>query len=163
MTNAQSPTVDREIRIAARPEVVFQYFVDPERMARWMGSPTSAVALDVRPGGAIQFVVAGAHGGSGQFLEVDPPRRVVFTWGWDEPGHPIPPGSTRVEVDLTPDSDQTILRLRHLDLPTDAVNDHNHGWEGVLGRLAIVATGGDPGPDPMAAHQMPDSADTGDA
>lgn len=152
MTDAQSPTVDREIRIAARPEVVFQYFVDPERMARWMDSSTAAITLDARPGGAIQFTVAGRHGGGGEFVEVDPPRRVVYTWGWDEPGHPIPPGSTRVEIDLTPDGDETILRLRHLELPADAVSDHAQGWGQLLDRLAILAAGGDPGPDPMATR-----------
>lgn len=142
----QTPIVEREIRIAARPEIVFRYFVEPSRMARWLGPAT---ALDARPGGAIQLGVSGVHGGSGQFVEVDPPRRIVFTWGWDEPSHPIPPGSTRVVVDLTPDGDGTLLRFRHLDLPADAVDDHAEGWAYYLGRLEVAAAGGDPGPDTM--------------
>ena len=149
MTDPQTPIpetliVEREIRIAARPEIVFQYFVEPTRMARWLGPAT---ALDARPGGAIRLGVSGVHGGSGQFVEVDPPRRVVYTWGWDEPNHPIPPGSTRVEVDLAPEGDGTLLRFRHLDLPADAVGDHTKGWMYYLGRLQIAAAGGNPGPD----------------
>jgi uncharacterized protein YndB with AHSA1/START domain len=147
VTDAEHPTVEREIRIGARPEIVFQYFVDPARMARWLGP---AAALDVRPGGTIQLGVGGQHGGSGQFVEIDPPHRIVYTWGWEEPNHPIPPGSTRVEVDLTPDGDGTLLRFRHLGLPADAVDDHNTGWAHYLDRLAIAAVGGDPGPDAFA-------------
>lgn len=147
MPSQSSPIVMREVKIAARPEIVFQHFVDPERMARWLGS---ASVLDARPGGAIQITVAGEHRGSGQFLEVEPPRRIVMTWGWDEPNHPIPSGRTRVEVDLTPDGDGTLLRLQHVGLPADAIEDHSGGWGHYLSRLAIAATGGDPGPDPNA-------------
>ena len=146
MSENSRPVVEREVRIAARPEIVFEHFVDPERLARWLGPAT---VLDARPGGAIQLGVSGVHGGSGQFVVVDRPRRLVYTWGWDEPNHPIPPGSTRVEVDLTPDGDGTLLRFRHLNLPADAVDDHASGWTYYLDRLAIVAAGGDPGPDTM--------------
>ncbi len=146
MTTHHPPIVEREVRIDARPEIVFQYFVDPARMARWLGPATT---LDARPGGVIQLGVSGVHGGSGRFVVVDPPRRVVYTWGWDEPNHPIPPGSTRVEFDLTSDGDGTILRFHHLELPADAVDDHTVGWTYYLNRLTVVAGGGDPGPDTM--------------
>lgn len=148
MAEKSGPNVEREIRVAARPEIVFRYFTDPERMGRWLGR---VGALDARPGGALAVVVAGTHGAGGQFVEIDPPRRVVFTWGWDEPGHPIPPGSTRIEVSLTADGDDTVLRLRHLGLPADAVEEHTFGWTHYLDRLAVAGAGGDPGPDPMAA------------
>ena len=144
-----TPMVAREVRIMARPEIVFQYFVDPERLARWIGP---AVELDVRPGGAIRMMVSGKHLSGGEFVEIDPPRRLVYTMGWDEPNHPIPPGSTRVEIDLTPDGDGTLLQFKHLGLPADAIADHDGGWGHYLDRLAIVATGGDPGPDANAAH-----------
>jgi uncharacterized protein YndB with AHSA1/START domain len=160
VTDAQSSTVEREIRIAARPEIVFQYFVDPERLARWIGT---AIALDARPGRAIRMVIAGEHVSSGQFVEVDPPRRLVYTMGWDEPNHPIPPGSTRVEFDLTPDGEGTLLKLRHLGLPADAVDDHAGGWTHYLDRLAIAAAGGDPGPDPNATRQQPSAAPAANA
>ena len=143
MSETSRPIVDRQIRIEARPELVFRYFTDPERMARWVGP---VLEFDPRPGGAVRLMVDGVHSNSGRVVAVDPPRRIVFTSGWDEPGHPIPSGSTRVEVDLTPDGDGTRVRLRQFGLPADAVDDHAEGWAYFLDRLAVVATGGDPGP-----------------
>ena len=53
----------------------------------------------------------------GRFLQVDPPRRIVFTWGWDIERSPLPPGASVVEVELIPQGDGTLLRLTHRDLP----------------------------------------------
>jgi uncharacterized protein YndB with AHSA1/START domain len=89
----------------------------------------------------------GRHPGVGEFVEVVPDRKVVFTFGWDEPNHPIPPRSTEVEITLTPDGDKTRVRLVQRGLPDDAVNDHTQGWDHYLDRLAIVASGGGVGPD----------------
>jgi uncharacterized protein YndB with AHSA1/START domain len=152
VSNEQDDVVECEVHIDARPEIVFQYFLDPERIARWSGT---VLALDPRPGGEIRVAMSSIHPGSGQIVEVDPPRRLVYTWGWEEPGHPIPPGSTRVEIDLTPAGDGTHLRLRHLGLPADALDDHRAGWQFYVDRLAILASGGDPGPDPTANPTQP--------
>ena len=68
-----------EVRIEARPEIVFEFFVDPEKMSRWKG--TSA-EIDPRPGGTHR--VGGIAGGAtvvGEFVEIDPPRRLVFIVG----------------------------------------------------------------------------------
>ena len=51
-TTADATTIEREVRIAARPETVFPYFTDPERMRRWMGR---TISLDPRPGGALRI------------------------------------------------------------------------------------------------------------
>lgn len=146
MVTEARDVVERTIRIAARPDIVFGYFVDPERMARWLGP----AILDARPGGELRISVAGVHHGSGQYLEVDRPRRLVYTWGWAAPEYQIPPGSSRVEVELAPIEDGTLLRLRHAGLGRDETDDHGKGWQHYLDRLAIVASGGDPGPDPYA-------------
>ena len=147
MPNETRNVVECEVQIEARPEIVFRYLVDPERIAVWLGPVR---ALDARPGGEVKIDIATQYPGSGTIVELDPPRRLVYTWGWDEPGHPIPSGSTRVEVELTPVGDGTHVRLRHLGLPLDAVADHSSGWQHFLDRLAIAATGRDPGPDPAA-------------
>jgi uncharacterized protein YndB with AHSA1/START domain len=78
---------------------------------------------------------------------VVPDRKVVFTFGWDEPDHPIPARSTEVEITLIPDGDKTRVRLVHRSLPDDAVGDHTQGWDHYLDRLAVVATGGVVGAD----------------
>ena len=78
----------------------------------------------------------------GEFVEVVPDRKVVFTFGWDEPDHPIPAGSTEVEITLIPDGGKTRVRLVHRGLPDDAVSDHTQGWDHYLDRLAVASAGG---------------------
>jgi uncharacterized protein YndB with AHSA1/START domain len=140
--------VEREIRIAARPETVFEFFVDPQKMCQWKGRKAE---LDPRPGGVYRVEVNDQAIASGEYVEIDSPSRVVFTWGWEgqESGeHAVPPGSSRVEVDLTPDGEGTLVRLRHLDLPEQSREIHGQGWDLFLGRLAKAAVGEDPGPVP---------------
>jgi uncharacterized protein YndB with AHSA1/START domain len=84
----------------------------------------------------------------GEFVEVDPPRRIAFTWGWERELYSVPPQSTVVEVSFTPDGDGTIVRLVHRRVPSSALPLHRAGWEHYLPRLASVAAGGDAGPDP---------------
>jgi len=136
----------REIHIKAGPEAVFDYLVDPIKYVEWGGSEA---VIDPRPGGIYQVLMGGTHQSAGEFLEVVPNERVVFSFGWAEPGHPIPSGSTRVEIRLLPDELGTVVRLTHSGLPEDAVSDHTGGWDHYLVRLEVAATGGDPGPDRM--------------
>ena len=138
------PVIEREVRIEARPETVFELFTDPEQYVRWKGR---AAKLDPRPGGEFRAEVNDQAVAVGEFVEVDPPRRVVFTWGW-EGNEAVPPGSSTVEVTMEPDGEGTMLRLVHRGLPAPAVADHTHGWDHYLARLAVVGAGGDPGPDP---------------
>ncbi|MDB5058313.1 MAG: hypothetical protein JWO59_1785 [Chloroflexi bacterium] len=135
------------VHIKARPETVFRYFTDPTRYAQWMGTD---VTIEAVPGGTYRVRMRDGVETSGQFVEVDAPRRIVFTWGWiHDPA--LPPGSTRVELTLVEDADGTNLVLRHFGLPDAAQRDHHRkGWELYLHRLAVCVSGGDPGPDPNA-------------
>ena len=140
--------VQREITIAARPETVFEFFIDPEKMVQWKGRKAD---LDPRPGGRYRVEINEQAIARGEYVEIDSPNRVVFTWGWEgqESGaHAVPPGTSRVEVDLIPDGDGTLVRLRHLDLPEAARPIHGQGWDLYLGRLAAAAEGREPGTDP---------------
>jgi uncharacterized protein YndB with AHSA1/START domain len=135
----------REIVVDARPETIFEFFTVPEKHVQWEGTEAE---LDPRPGGVYRVLVAGAYQLAGEYVEVSPPDRIVFTVGWDVEGNPIGPGSTTVEITLHPDGDKTLVRLAHRGLPDeDAVEQHGHGWEHYLGRLAVAAAGGDAGPD----------------
>jgi uncharacterized protein YndB with AHSA1/START domain len=134
----------REIMIDATPETIWPLLVDPARHVEWMGTEAE---LDPRPGGGYRVLVRGVHPAIGEYVEVVPREKVVFTFGWDEPEHPIPPGSTTVEITLHPEGAKTRVRLAHRGLPDDAVAEHTGGWDVYLGRLAVVATGGDAGPD----------------
>ena len=76
----------------------------------------------------------------GTFTELDPPRRLEFTFGWEQNiGGPLAPGSTRVEVTLTPDGDETVLVLRHFDMPTTHAADHEKGWALFVGDRLVAA------------------------
>ena len=133
---AETGSIEREVTIAARPETVFAFFVDPERMVRWMGTTAE---LDATPGGLFRIDYNGKDIARGAFVEIDAPRRVVFTWGWEAPGDPTPPGASTVEVTLTPDGDGTRVHLRHFGLPAESVDGHAVGWDQFLPTLAEVA------------------------
>ena len=138
--------IHREISIAARPETVWDFFVDPRKAERWMGI---SALLDPRPGGEYRVEVISGNVALGEFVEVDPPHRLVWTWGWtDQSQSPVPPGSSTIEVELVPEGEGTLLRFTHSGLPdADATQKHAHGWDHYLERLEIAARGDDPGRD----------------
>ena len=136
------------MHIEAKPETVFRYFTDPARYVQWMGH---TAILEPMPGGAYRICMRGGVEAAGRFVEIDPPHRVVFTWGWTHTDYGPPPGTTRVEVTLEEEDGGTRVLLRHHDLPTEGyIEQHRQGWNLYLARLATRATGGDPGPDPNA-------------
>jgi uncharacterized protein YndB with AHSA1/START domain len=137
----------KEIYIDASPQLVFSFLAEREKMLRWMGR---TLEIDPRPGGMFRVDPTGRELIQGVYLEVIPPRRIVFTWGWAEGDTRVPAGSTIVEIDLMPERAGTMLRLKHRNLPPegDVRHKHAHGWSHHLGRLKVVAEGGDPGPDP---------------
>jgi uncharacterized protein YndB with AHSA1/START domain len=125
-------------RIEAPPEIVFAYLTDSARFTQWMGV---GAELDARPGGRYRIDVDGVHVASGEYREVEPPHRLLMSWGWD--GHPtVPPGSTTVEITLTPEGGATVLRLRHVGLPSDDERrSHADGWHQYVGQLREAAAG----------------------
>ena len=143
MAEAQ-PVVTVTRRIAASPERVFRAWVEPELLVRWQ-FPERSVRLEVaafeaRPGGAYRFRFHNADGQvdsvSGTFLELLPPKRLVFSWTWDTTD-PDGGAETRVSVDLAADGDGTQLTVRHERLPTPtSCRRHQQGWTGALGHLA---------------------------
>lgn len=135
----------KEIRVSARPETIFPFFTDPTRMVQWKGI---SAQLDARPGGIYRVNVTGKDVARGEYVEVTPYSKVVFTWGWEEEGSPLPPGASTIEVTLTPDGEETVVRLRHYGLTEEQKKSHLEGWEHYMPRLEVVAGGGDPGPDP---------------
>ena len=133
------------VHIEATPDTVFQYFTDPTKYVQWMGT---GARITSTPGGEYRVRMRDGVETSGEFVEIDPPKRVVFTWGWEHDAA-VPPGSTRVEVSLEPDGTGTRVVLRHHNLPSaEQIEHHRQGWELYLNRLALRATGTDPGRDP---------------
>jgi uncharacterized protein YndB with AHSA1/START domain len=137
--------VEVSVHISARPETVFPFFTDPVRYVQWMGARAT---LEPEPGGVYRVGMRDGVEAVGEFVEVDPPHRLVFTWGWTD-RFEVAPGSTRVVVDLHEEDGGTRVVLRHYGLPTDEQRKHHRGgWEAYLDRLAVRAVGGDPGSDP---------------
>jgi uncharacterized protein YndB with AHSA1/START domain len=131
-----------EVDLPAPAEEVFRHLTDPAAMIRWMGQ--HAVLKPV-PGGAFEIDINGVPV-RGQYLEVDPPHRVLVSWGMAGSAV-MPPGTTEVEFTLTPIPSGTRLRLIHRNLPPDQADIHSVGWQHFLARLASAAAGEDPGPD----------------
>ena len=164
--------VEVTLAVAAAPAEVFRYWTDPVRYVRWMGA---VAALDARPGGRYEVAMSDGFRAAGRYESVDPPHRVTFTWGFadaeaashtrHQPGEEavhqpgagaaasaMPAGSTRVTVTLAAAGKGTRLTLRHDRLPSaELAAAHRVAWETYLPRLAAVAAGRDPGPDPHSA------------
>ena len=139
----QTGTTDLVIErhINAPRDVVYRFFVEPERLVQWLG-----VVVDIEPevGGRFLVDITGTDVVDGRFLELVVPERVVFSWGWqDNPN--VPSRSSTVAVELHDVDGGTDLVMTHSGLPAPAVADHTSGWKYFLPRLDIAATGGDPG------------------
>jgi uncharacterized protein YndB with AHSA1/START domain len=120
------------VRICAPPADVFPYFVDPALMIQWIGEWAD---LRPEPGGIFALDISKTPV-RGEYVEVEPPRRVVFTWGVAGKDS-LPPGSTTVEVVLTADGPDTVVELFHHDLPAEEFDSHLEGWRTMLDRLVV--------------------------
>jgi uncharacterized protein YndB with AHSA1/START domain len=116
--------LDRTLVIEAEPDTVFRFFTDSTRWAAWWGAGST---IDARPGGRFLIRNPGGVEVAGDVLEVDPPRRLVLTYGFVS-GTPIPVGASRITIRLVPEGDATRLHLLH-EFADEAVrNEHVQGW-----------------------------------
>ena len=131
------------IFIHAPPARVYEYFTQPEAVVRWMGE---FALLEPKSGGRFEVDVRGTPV-RGRYLELDPPHRLLLSWGYAD-SERLPPGASTVEVRLIADAGGTRVELEHRQLPLDQEPPHHVGWSHYLGRLELAATAGDAGPDP---------------
>jgi uncharacterized protein YndB with AHSA1/START domain len=145
-----SETYRTSITIAADPDRVFDHFVKPEHLVRWMGD---WARLEARAGGAFAVDINGVII-RGSFVRVERPTLIEIAWG--EAGNAaMPPGSTRLVVRLIATKGGTLVELEHHGLVPDEARKHAVGWPHFLERLRVLADGGDPGRDPFAANRAP--------
>jgi uncharacterized protein YndB with AHSA1/START domain len=124
MTTTLPFQIDRAVIIRATPATVFRFFTDSAYWARWWGSGST---IDPRPGGRVFIRYPGGNEAAGEVLEIHPPERIVFTYGYEN-GQLIPPGGSRVTIHLEAVADGTRVRLTH-DIADAAVRDeHVQGW-----------------------------------
>jgi uncharacterized protein YndB with AHSA1/START domain len=128
-------TIEVRRLIAASVVEVFRWWTEPELLRRWM-SPVGSVdaTIDLRVGGSFRIVMKDgqveiAH--EGEYLEIDPPRRLVFTWR-----SRYTDGASLVAVSLEPEGPSaTNLAIVHSRLPEAVAPGHQSGWGAMLNRL----------------------------
>jgi uncharacterized protein YndB with AHSA1/START domain len=137
----QTLRIERTFR--APVEAVFDAWTSEEVMRRWWRVErdweTTVAEVDLRIGGEVRVVMRDPakdteFGGGGRYTEIDPPRRLAFTWLWD--------GDTRrmlIEIDFEEADGGTHVTFTHSGLwDEDAVRAHRDGWTRVFQNLARV-------------------------
>jgi uncharacterized protein (TIGR03086 family) len=147
-------SAEKSVLVPLDADETFALLTEPDRLRRWH---TVTARIDLRAGGDYRWTVVPGHTAAGQVVEVDPGRRLVLTWGWED-SDDLPPGASTVIVTLEPTEGGTIVRLVHEGLTEEQAAGHLQGWSHYLDRLADAARTGDAGPDDWAA--TPDPLDT---
>jgi uncharacterized protein YndB with AHSA1/START domain len=136
-----------EIHIAAPPEQVFQALVDPERVVQWWGQEgvyeCREFVSDLRAGGKWKTAGIGPDGTrfevKGEYLEVNPPYALAYTWIASWTGET----QTTVRWELEPANQGTFVRIRHSGFAAHPeLVESYRGWPRMLGWLrALLETG----------------------
>ena len=137
------PTLEVRRTIRAPRQRVFEAWTRPEEVKRWSAPGPIEVAvaeIDLRVGGAYRIHMrapdGAMHRAFGVYREIDPPRRLVYTWSWEEKPEVT---DTVITVEFHDLGDATEVVLRHDGLTTAKERqDHEHGWTGCLDKLASV-------------------------
>ena len=124
--------LERTIVIHARPETIFSFFTDSERWAKWWGAGSH---IEPRKGGAVLIRYPNAVEAAGEVIEITPPTRLVFTYGYAN-GQPIAAGASRVTITLAPIDRGTRLTLHHAFADKAVREMHEAGWRYQLALFA---------------------------
>jgi uncharacterized protein YndB with AHSA1/START domain len=139
---AEKPSLTLVRRIKAPPARIYAAWTQPERMVRWWGpdaGPVLSAEADPRPGGRFRVVFrtmdGEQHDCRGMYREVEPERRLVFSWQWVT----MPERESLVTLELRPIPEGTELTLIHAQFYDEAARDgHREGWSGALDKLAAL-------------------------
>ena len=140
------PTAIAVQTFKASPQRVYEAILDPDMIARWMFGPLLReetilhIDSDLRVGGEFSYKVRRGDNEIdhvGKFVELDPPKRIVFTWGIVGESADDP---SQVAIDITPTREGCSVRLMHeMDEQWAAYVDMARGsWEKMLGVLATL-------------------------
>ena len=144
-------TFDQTVVVPLDLDQTFALITQPERLRRWQ---TVAARVDLRVGGEYRWTVTPGHHAAGTFTEIEPGKRIAFTWGWEQNKDMAESGSV-VTLTLDPVDGGTSVRLTHAGLAEQQEAAHAEGWNHYLDRLLAAAVAGDAGADPWAAAPDP--------
>jgi uncharacterized protein (TIGR03086 family) len=134
---------EKSVLVPLNADDTFALITEPDRLRRWQ---VITARVDLRAGGDYRWTIIPGNSASGTITEVEPGRRVVFTWGWEGPAD-LPPGASTVTITLEPADGGTLVHLVHEGLAGVQLDNHAMGWNHYLGRLVKAAADGDAGPD----------------
>ena len=154
--DTEKGTVHVVADICAKPEAVFRALTDPNEIVKWWGADgvyrTDRFEADLRPGGKWKSYIAAPEGSEmtdmrtpepqsvgGEYITVDPPRLLEFTWSpsWD--GFKV----TRVRYEIEPTATGSRLTVIHTGFAErpEMVTPHGEGWVRVIGWLTAHVQG----------------------
>jgi uncharacterized protein YndB with AHSA1/START domain len=148
MSEAEETTLRLERLIPSPPALLFALWVEPAQLLKWWapdGYEPVVDILDARPGGRWRMILRRPDGGalatSGAYRIVEPPRRLVFTWAWEDPsgarGH-----ESEVAVDFEPAPGGTRLVLVQQRFESKEARDsHARGWSASCDRMEKILVG----------------------
>ena len=143
---SEATTLRMERTFNAPAQKVFDAWTSEEVMRRWWHAEhdweTTEATVDLEVGGEVRVVMRNPHdgseyGGGGRYTEIDPPRRLAFTWIWDDN-----PTRTLIEIEFEEADGATTVRFTHSDLwSEDAVRSHEGGWGRAMDNLERTLEG----------------------
>ena len=149
-------TFSKSVLVPLNADETFALITQPDRLRRWQ---VITARVDLRAGGEYRWTIIPGNSAAGTFTEVEPGRRVVFTWGWEGADLPL----STVIITLEPAAGGTTVHLTHEGLSGEQEASHAAGWTHYLGRLITAATTGDAGPDEWAAKPALDPLSAAEA
>jgi uncharacterized protein YndB with AHSA1/START domain len=121
---AESFEFTREVVINAEPETIFPYLTEESKMKEWFGE---IVEADAQPGGVFHIGTFDGMHCRGEYVEIKPYEKVVFTWGGVAD---LNPGESTVEITLKFENSVTKLTLRHFNIPHQkGADSFGEGWK----------------------------------
>jgi uncharacterized protein (TIGR03086 family) len=138
---------EKSVMVPLSADETFALITEPDRLRRWQAI---TARVDLRAGGEYRWTIVPGHSARGTFTEVEPGKRVVFTWGWEGDAD-LPPGASTVTITLEPAAGGTMVRLVHEGLTGEQASSHGEGWSHYLDRLVVAAAHGDAAADDWAA------------
>ena len=129
--------LEQTVIVRATPELVFRFVTDSDRFETWWGAGSSILP---RKKGAVHIRFSNGVTVSGEIFELAAGRRIGFSYGYDAPDKPIPPGGSRVRLQFEPHPEGTLVTLHHDFLDAETCDKHVAGWRYQLATLATLAS-----------------------